>query len=312
MASKALHAQHVAYSGMDQARLGYEPRYKIGTLPILNELHCHDFYELYIHFQGAKRLYVDDFTLTLQPNQLVILPPFVMHGLMEKLPDSYERGYLFMAVDTMRKLGGDQIDLDRYFSSFAEHGQYRFQLTASQAERCKELLQQLEQQVHLTDALDRFSRVAKLLTLMDELCTVTRSGAIDTNMEEYAPHRHDDPIEQVLSYINTHFTEKLTLEELSHQYGVSTSYVSHEFVRYTGRSVYDYILYRRILLAKQRLNGTMSMTDIAYQCGFSDYSCFLRAFNKISGQSPSAYRKQIQQNEGCLTEKKPNKSYPNE
>lgn len=305
MATKQHAEHHIAYSDMDHAQLGYEPRYRVGMLPTQNYLHCHDFYEMYIHFRGAKRLYVENITLTLQPNQLVILPPFVMHGLMEKLPDSYERGYLFITADMMRKVGSDRVDLERYFSSFAEHGQYLFQLTASQADRCKELLQQLEQLAYLSDAMDRFSSYAKLLALTDVLCTVTRSGAITTGMDDYSPHRQDNPIEPVLSYINTHFTEKLSLEEISHQYGVSTSYVSHEFVRYTGRSVYEYILYRRILLAKQLLVGTMPITDIAYQCGFSDYSCFLRAFNKLSCQSPSAYRKQFRQHEDSVFEKAP-------
>ena len=37
----------------------------------------------------------------------------------------------------------------------------------------------------------------------------------------------------------------------------------------------------------------MSITEIAFECGFNDYSCFLRAFQKLTGQSPSAYKKYI-------------------
>ena len=73
------------------------------------------------------------------------------------------------------------------------------------------------------------------------------------------------------------------------------SWLSHEFARFTNRSVYDYILYRRVMLARQQMLGTASLNEIAYQCGFNDYSNFLRSFTRIVGMSPSRYRKQLRQ-----------------
>ena len=64
---------------------------------------------------------------------------------------------------------------------------------------------------------------------------------------------------------------------------------------FTNRSVYDYVLYRRVMLARQQMMGSASLNDIAYQCGFNDYSNFLRSFGKIVGMSPSQYRKQLKQ-----------------
>ena len=49
------------------------------------------------------------------------------------------------------------------------------------------------------------------------------------------------------------------------------------------------------MLARQQMLGTASLNDIAYQCGFNDYSNFLRSFGKIVGMSPSQYRKQLKQ-----------------
>ena len=47
------------------------------------------------------------------------------------------------------------------------------------------------------------------------------------------------------------------------------------------------------MLARQQMLGDASLNTIAYQCGFSDYSNFLRTFTKIAGISPSSYRKQL-------------------
>ena len=83
----------------------------------------------------------------------------------------------------------------------------------------------------------------------------------------------------------------IKLEEVARTFGVSVSFLSHEFVKYTGRSVYDYVLYRRIRYAKQLIAAGTPLNEVAYQCGFNDYSSFLRSFTKMTGMSPSAYRK---------------------
>ena len=69
--------------------------------------------------------------------------------------------------------------------------------------------------------------------------------------------------------------------------------MTREFAAYTSRSVYDYVIYRRILSAKELICAGKPFTEIAFECGFNDYSCFLRAFQKLTGQSPSAYKKYI-------------------
>ena len=83
--------------------------------------------------------------------------------------------------------------------------------------------------------------------------------------------------------------------ELARHFGISESWLAHEFVRFTNRSVYNYILYRRVMLSRRLMLGEDSLNTIAYQCGFSDYSGFLRAFTKIAGISPSKYRKNLSQ-----------------
>ena len=101
-------------------------------------------------------------------------------------------------------------------------------------------------------------------------------------------------MQDILSYVNQNFTTAIKLDALARQFGVSVSFLSHEFVKYTGRSVYDYVLYRRILLAKELISSSIPLNEVSFQCGFNDYSSFLRSFTKMAGMSPSAYRKSIQ------------------
>ena len=129
-----------------------------------------------------------------------------------------------------------------------------------------------------------------MMNLMNLLCRTMRRNA-PVEGEAFG----NSIIQEILSYINNHYTQPIRIENLARSFGVSVSYLSHEFVRFTNRSVYDYVLYRRVMLARQQMMGTASLNDIAYQCGFNDYSNFLRSFGKVVGMSPSQYRKQLKQ-----------------
>ncbi len=91
------------------------------------------------------------------------------------------------------------------------------------------------------------------------------------------------------------FMQPMKVEPLARHFGVSVSYLEHEFKKYTNRSVYDYILYRRVMLAKKLIPGCSSLNAISEQCGFENYSNFMRLFYKYVGTSPNAYKKSMKQ-----------------
>lgn len=100
------------YNAMGREDAEYEACYAIAEHHTVGRLHCHDFYEFYIHYQGGKVYYVDGSVFPLQNNQLIIMPPFRMHGLVGGSSlQNYERGFLYLRPETLRKLGFGQIDL---------------------------------------------------------------------------------------------------------------------------------------------------------------------------------------------------------
>ena len=105
--------------------------------------------------------------------------------------------------------------------------------------------------------------------------------------------RSESLIREVTAYIDGHYNQPVKGDDLARRFGVSVSYLSHEFTRITGRSIYDYVLYRRIELAREMIHTDISLQEIAVRCGFRDYSNFLRVFRKSTGISPSEFRRQI-------------------
>lgn len=276
-----------SFEGMNQERHDYDACYSHHEEWGLYGLHCHDFYELYIHYSGAKFYCVDNNVYPLEANQLVVVPPFCMHGLIgDSAPRNYERAFLYITPATLKTCTAGTIDLDRFFNKYAQSGQCHFQLSPQDALACKAHLQQMAENLNSQSSLTRFTNHVRMLNFLSIVCQNMKNAKTTTE-----PVVVNDVMQEILSYINEHYTQQMKLETLAHQFGVSVSFLSHEFVRYTGRSVYDYVLHRRVQMAKAMINEAMPLNEVAYQCGFNDYSNFLRVFSKMAGMSPSAYRK---------------------
>lgn len=276
-------------------QLGYEAHYNFSERYEETQFHCHDYYELYIHLHGGEFMGVDNQLFVLKPNQIFIFPPFCMHGLScTKEMVNYERAYLNISPDVMRVLSCGQIDLDQFFRSCTSGGTCTYQLSDADAKQyvswIREIRANQKDPSIESDSFRRFRNYALMMGILNLLCRTVRETR-PVEGEAFG----NTIIQEILSYINNHYTQPIRIENLARSFGVSVSWLSHEFVRFTNRSVYDYVLYRRVMLARQQMLGTASLNDIAYQCGFNDYSNFLRSFGKIVGMSPSQYRKQLKQ-----------------
>ena len=99
-------------------------------------------------------------------------------------------------------------------------------------------------------------------------------------------------LQSVKEYIDVHFAEKLSLDELSEQFFLSKFHLSREFKRLYGTTVGNYILGQRITYAKELLRfSDKSIEAVAAACGVMDTSYFNKVFKKSEGISPSQYRK---------------------
>lgn len=98
----------------------------------------------------------------------------------------------------------------------------------------------------------------------------------------------------VLHYIHEHLTEKIAVDTLSRKAYLSRNMFFKWFKDQFGITPLDYLNRERIRLAKQLLaaqSGTIS--EISFQCGFSDVNYFVRLFRKSEGITPGTYRAAI-------------------
>lgn len=97
----------------------------------------------------------------------------------------------------------------------------------------------------------------------------------------------------ICRYLDENYAEPVSLEMLAKQGRVSTGYLCRIFKKEIGLGVVDYLTERRIQTATRLLQETDDkILSIAMEAGFGDLSHFNRVFKKLTGLSPSAYRKQ--------------------
>lgn len=102
------------------------------------------------------------------------------------------------------------------------------------------------------------------------------------------PVRPRDPLViDILDYINSHLTEEFDLDALSHRFFFSKSHINKVFRAETGSSVWDYVVVKRLLLARSLLHSGISAAGAAARSGFSDYSSFFRLYRRRFGVSPA-------------------------
>jgi YesN/AraC family two-component response regulator len=96
---------------------------------------------------------------------------------------------------------------------------------------------------------------------------------------------------KIISYINDHFDEKITLNTLAKQFGFSKGYICGLFQKYFNKSLNLYLTEKRMELAKELLlDKSILVKDVAFRTGYADYYHFFKVFKNHYGISPKELR----------------------
>lgn len=120
------------------------------------------------------------------------------------------------------------------------------------------------------------------MDFIDAACTVMEMDRKDKHVRLFL---------EVDAYMETHYADQLSLEQMSDQFNLSPSYFSRLFKEYLGESFVDHLTACRMRVAKQMIRTGMKIHQVAKLTGFSDYSYFSRVFRNSEGLSPRDYQK---------------------
>ena len=169
---------------------------------------------------------------------------------------------------------------------------YHFVITTAMITRfCKQNGMELEQAFRLRDfyirKLDDIFTIKEIWDLHDEM-VIDYTKKMRKYLRSDTNSRH---INVCKEYIYAHIKERITIEDMADELGVSASYLSRLFKKETGVSASVYIRGQKIEMAKNLLQySEYSMIDIANRLSFSSQSHFIQQFREVTGMTPKKYR----------------------
>lgn len=129
------------------------------------------------------------------------------------------------------------------------------------------------------------SNLYAIIHHINKFCTETSDSSLKLESNY-------NKIKEVLMYVHTHYSEKLTVENASSLINYSPNYFSKLFHELTGTSFIQYVINYRLDIASEKLiNTKLTITEIAEETGFSNLPYFTRSFTAKYGSTPNAYRK---------------------
>jgi len=243
-------------------------------------MHCHNYYEIYYFISGEGKYVIEGTHYDLKNNSIIIIRPNEFHYFKIERPVRYERCSLHFNLLNLDKTLSNSLLLSPFLDR--PLGQHNL-LQPLIEDNVPNIFKRLED----TTKLPKDERVLKAQFILGELMStiVTISKRI-----EYSIQEDNFPLAaKILQYINLNISIRLSLEDLSEHFFISKSHLCHTFKSYSGVSIIEYILRKKVALSKELLDIGKKPTIVAKECGFGNYSSFYRAYKRITGKSPCNY-----------------------
>jgi len=266
--------------------LGKEQTYTIrGTAKLLNVAsakyggdwhsvpHTHNHLELFYIVGGKGQFLIQDQLYPVSVNNLVIINPNVTHTEVGLNAQPLE--YIVLGIEGIELAASEgsngQFNILDYFESVEVSGCLR------------NILREMEQKnPGYEDVCQAYMEIL-IIRLMRNTAL-----AVPTEPQMISGNRQCTAVKR---YIDLHFKEALTLEQLAEDAHMNKYSLSHAFKREYGTSPINYMITRRIEESKYLLAETdLSMSQIAQLLGFSSLSYFSQVFRRTQAVSPMEYR----------------------
>lgn len=256
----------------------------------MSRLHFHNYIELMLPLVSPGNIFVSDKIYPLNRATLYLIGENTLHRTITT--GFHARYVLHIGRKALAELSTPQTD----FTQLASNSFLCAPLSNEQMTRLVELFQALER--NKSDG-SFGSDVRQTISLLELLLWVSPTLHA-SNTGEAIQNKDFIRVSPILDYIRAHLAEPLTLDQIAGQFFISKHYLCRIFKSATGFSVMEYIIYSRVLLARQLLQQGMSVQQAGEMSGFSDNSHFIRTFGHLTGTSPGRYAKEYQHSDQVL------------
>lgn len=233
------------------------------------QIHWHENLELLYFVEGEAIATADGVSTVVQPNTLVVFNSNHLH----KVEAITENCKFYCLIVDKSFCEGINIQLDDI--AFEQ-----VITTAQTQDYFNAIISEMEQK----DKLFRLASKSLITTLLVHLF---RNHAPTQNEVTSRQNQQSLMIKQAIEYMNTNYSNHITIEDVASHVGFSKFYFCREFKAVTGKTVIDFLNFIRCKNARHLLSSKVcNVTQAGLQCGFQNISYFSKTYYKQIGVLP--------------------------
>ncbi len=248
--------------------------------------HWHSSIEIVLPVENYYDVIINGVPHRVNPGEIFIIPPRELHQL--EAPPSGVRFVFLFNINVLAQLKGfaaiqSMLALPLHITKDTHPLIYN-EVYQTLLDMCKEYISG-----NPYSELSIFSLLVRMLITLYENHIQTTDLFQNVNINKH--QEYVSKFGNLLEYIDTHYTEDLTLEDMADIIGFSKYHFSRLFKQYTNFTFCDYLKHRRIQAAEMLLEQPeYSITEVALQAGFPSISTFNRIFKEHKNCTPTEFR----------------------
>lgn len=242
-------------------------------------MHVHDLFEIYYFISGNAEYLVEGSRYPLDTGCILIMRPSESHRVKILGKERYERCAINFSLPFIKATD----PLGRLLSAFNDRPLGRGNLYYPPKTAEAGIRAMFCGVFAAGDDYEKRLRITALLFLL--LDTIHKEFLSRTD-HAYPPPQSTE--ERILSYVNVHLFDHLTVPALAKHFFLSVSQFNRIFRQASGSAPWEYITIKRLTSAREKIRSGMTAQDAGIDCGFKDYSSFYRAYVKYFGSAPKA------------------------
>lgn len=242
---------------------------------VTTELHYHEFCKILFLIRGSGEYLIDGKLYAIRPGDILLINAGSVHRAQLSGEEPYERIILYILPEYLQKLSTESCPFLELFSGP--------QILRPREDRFYHLACKLEQDLSQPGFGQALLCQADLMRLLIHLTRKMQS--VPSGPQPVLPR--DPRVAQILAFLDAHFTEDLSIEDIAQSFFLSKYHMMRLFKTETGISIHQYITQKRLLLARSYMSSGMRATESCYRSGFGSYSSFTRASAKLLGTTPT-------------------------
>ena len=263
------------------------------------EYHHHDFSKIVILIDGDLTYYIEGKAYILKPWDILFVNKNEIHKPVVNPNKYYERIVIWLNPDFMAKYAQGNNDLLKCFEVAIKNNYNLLRLNMKSIDIIKNLIQDIQNCNNRNEFGSEILQESLFVQLMVLMNRLFLNSDKNRDIEDI---QYDKTIEGVLNYINSNLENDLSIDTIASEFFISKYYLMRKFKNQIGSSIHNYVVQKRLILARSLISDGLSMSSVCSRCGFNDYSSFVRAFKKVYGVSPSNYNPTIHNFENPISD----------